>query len=184
MNLLRFLIFFLLPGWILPIQVAAQESALLIQSVELIRRGKQVSIHLLTNGAPVYEVNENLQAKTLVIKFQNARLDFVDGRKERLFNDEQIAGIRFNKVDDAIWAQFKLRLSELSYEIEPLSELKQKKVIRDYLTQEIGFELEKLKGVYQIANNDDYKISWKTDFRGSGNSKFGEGIVGDFQARR
>ena len=122
MNLLRFLIFFLLPGWILPIQVAAQESALLIQSVELIRRGKQVSIHLLTNGAPVYEVNENLQAKTLVIKFQNARLDFVDGRKERLFNDEQIAGIRFNKVDDAIWAQFKLRLSELSYEIEPLSE--------------------------------------------------------------
>ena len=114
MNLLRFLIFFVLPGWILPIQVAAQESVLLIQSVELIRRGKQVSIHLLTNGAPVYEVNENLQAKTLVIKFQNARLDFVDGRKERLFNDEQIAGIRFNKVDDAIWAQFKLRLSELS----------------------------------------------------------------------
>ena len=79
-------------------------------------------MHLLTNGPPVYEVNENLPAKTLVIKFQNARLDFVDGRNERLFNDEQVAGIRFNKVDDAIWAQFKLRLSELSYEIVPRTE--------------------------------------------------------------
>ena len=119
MRFLRVLILFSLIGSILPQQGTSQGSPLLIQSVELIRRGQQVTVHLLTNGPPVYEVNENLPAKTLVIKFQNARLDFVDGRNERLFNDEQIAGIRFNKVDDAIWAQFKLRLSELSYEIIP-----------------------------------------------------------------
>jgi len=122
MKFLRVLILFSLIGSILPQQGTSQDSPLLIQSVELIRRGQQVTVHLLTNGPPVYEVNENLPAKTLVIKFQNARLDFVDGRNERLFNDEQIAGIRFNKVDDAIWAQFKLRLSELSYEIVPRNE--------------------------------------------------------------
>ena len=122
MKFLRVLILFFLIGSILPQQGISQGSPLLIQSVELIRRGQQVTVHLLTNGPPVYEVNENLPAKTLVIKFQNARLDFVDGRNERLFNDEQVAGIRFNKVDDAIWAQFKLRLSELSYEIVPRTE--------------------------------------------------------------
>ena len=122
MKFLRVLILFSLIGSILPQQGTSQDSPLLIQSVELIRRGQQVTVHLLTNGPPVYELNENLPAKTLVIKFQNARLDFVDGRNERLFNDEQVAGIRFNKVDDAIWAQFKLRLSELSYEIVPRTE--------------------------------------------------------------
>ena len=122
MKFLRVLILFSLIGSILPQMGTSQGSPLLIQSVELIRRGQQVTVHLLTNGPPVYEVNENLPAKTLVIKFQNARLDFVDGRNERLFNDEQVAGIRFNKVDDAIWAQFKLRLSELSYEIVPRTE--------------------------------------------------------------
>ncbi|MEK9834964.1 MAG: hypothetical protein VW777_05540, partial [Deltaproteobacteria bacterium] len=97
MKFLRVLILFSLIGSILPQQGSSQDSPLLIQSVELIRRGQQVTVHLLTNGPPVYEVNENLPAKTLVIKFQNARLDFVDGRNERLFNDEQVAGIRFNK---------------------------------------------------------------------------------------
>ncbi len=89
MKFLRVLILFSLIGSILPQQGTSQGSPLLIQSVELIRRGQQVTVHLLTNGPPVYEVNENLPAKTLVIKFQNARLDFVDGRNERLFNDEQ-----------------------------------------------------------------------------------------------
>ena len=73
MKFLRVLILFSLIGSILPKQGTSQDSLLLIQSVELIRRGQQVTVHLLTNGPPVYEVNENLPAKTLVIKFQNAR---------------------------------------------------------------------------------------------------------------
>jgi len=67
---------------------------------------------------------------------------------------------------------------QTSTEIEPLSEKKQKEIIRDYLTDEMGFELKKVKGVYRIVNNDNYEIAWKTDYRGSGNSKFGEAIVG------
>ena len=63
-------------------------------------------------------------------------------------------------------------------EVDSLSEKKQKEKIVEYLQTEMGFEVEKVKGVYRIVNNDKYELSWKTDFRGSGNSKFGEGIVG------
>ena len=58
-------------------------------------------------------------------------------------------------------------------EVDSLSEKKQKEKIVEYLQTEMGFEVEKVKGVYRIVNNDKYELSWKTDFRGSGNSKFG-----------
>jgi len=53
MKFLRVLILFSLIGSILPQQGTSQDSPLLIQSVELIRRGQQVTVHLLTNGPPV-----------------------------------------------------------------------------------------------------------------------------------
>ena len=63
-------------------------------------------------------------------------------------------------------------------EVDSLSEDKQKEIITEYLINEMGFELEKVKGVYRIANNQEYELSWKGDKRGSGNSKFGEAILG------
>ncbi len=98
----------------------AQSESVGIKSVELIRRGSQVSVHLLTDRSPSYEVSANLTAQTLVVKFHNAYLDFSDSRSERLFNDEQVAGIRFYEVEDQIWAQFKLRQQKLTYEVSPL----------------------------------------------------------------
>jgi hypothetical protein len=63
-------------------------------------------------------------------------------------------------------------------EVDPLSEKKQKEIIVEYLQKEMGFEVEIVKGVYRIANNQEYELSWKGDKRGSGNSKFGESIIG------
>jgi len=96
---------------------------ILIQNVELERRGKQISVSLLTNDYPIYEITENLSAKTLLVKFKRSQLDFSDERTERLFNDSQLAGIRFLEFDDDIWAQFKLREKNLSYSVTLLKEV-------------------------------------------------------------
>lgn len=64
-------------------------------------------------------------------------------------------------------------------EADPISVKKQKEIIIDYLTNTMGFKLEKdSKGSPRITNSDEYRVSWKTDYRGSGNSKFGESITG------
>jgi|SaaInlStandDraft_2_1057019.scaffolds.fasta_scaffold51583_2 hypothetical protein len=63
-------------------------------------------------------------------------------------------------------------------EVDSLSELKQKEIILEYLTNQMGFELDKVDGVDRISNSSEYELSWKTDYRGSGNSKFGEAILG------
>ena len=55
-----------------------------------------------------------------MIKFKNARAGFADGRMERLFNDTQLAGIRFSDIDGEIWAQFKLLKKDLSYTVSTL----------------------------------------------------------------
>ena len=68
----------------------ANSESVTIQNVELLRRGKQISVRLLTNSPPDYQITENLAAQTLVVKFKNARADFADGRMERLFNDLQL----------------------------------------------------------------------------------------------
>ena len=104
---------------VMPVLVSAQEEPVRVSAIELMRRGKQVSVHLRTSRSPVYEVAENLAAKTIVIKLKNTLFNFKDGRKERLFNDDQIAGIRFLEVEEDLWAQFKLRQSGMSYAIEP-----------------------------------------------------------------
>ena len=67
---------------------------------------------------------------------------------------------------------------QIPSEVDPLSEKKQKEMIVEYLQKELGFEIEEVKGVYRIANNQEYELSWKGDKRGSGNSKFGESIIG------
>jgi hypothetical protein len=63
-------------------------------------------------------------------------------------------------------------------EAYPTSIDEQKKIIRNYLIENMGLEVEKRKGEYRLKNNEKFELSWKTDFRGSANSKFGEGIVG------
>ena len=70
---------------VMPFLVSAQEEPVRVSALELMRRGKQVSVHLRTSRPPVYEVAENLAAKTIVIKFKNTLFDFKDGRKETGF---------------------------------------------------------------------------------------------------
>ena len=103
-----------------PAQTAELSDLVIIQNLELLRHGKQISALLLTDNPPVYEITENLSAQTLVIKFKNARAGFADGRMERLFNDTQLAGIRFSDIDGEIWAQFKLLKKDLSYTVSTL----------------------------------------------------------------
>ena len=105
-----------------PAQTTELTSPVIIKNIELLRRGKQISVLLLTDKPPVYEITENLAAQTLVIKFKNARAGFKDGRMERLFNDTQLAGIRFLVVNGGIWGQFKLLKKELSYTVRTLRE--------------------------------------------------------------
>ena len=58
----------------------AYNNPILINNIELLRRGKQISVRLLTNKAPDYEITENLAARTLVLKIKNASAVFKDGR--------------------------------------------------------------------------------------------------------
>jgi len=83
-NLFVLLTFSILTAVSAPAQTTDPSSPVLINNVELLRRGKQISVRLLTNKAPDYEITENLAARTLVIKFKNARAVFADGRQERL----------------------------------------------------------------------------------------------------
>ncbi len=94
----------------------------IIQNVELLRRGKQISVKLITSSPPAYQITENLAAKTLVVKFQKASAGFSDGRMERLFNDPQLSGIRFSEFESEIWAQFKLEKKDLTYSVSALNE--------------------------------------------------------------
>ena len=116
-NLFVLLTFSILTAVSAPAQTTEPYSPVLINNVELLRRGKQISVRLLTSKAPEYEITENLAARTLVIKFKNARAVFADGRQERLFNDSQLAGIRFSAIDGDSWAQFKLLQKDLSYSV-------------------------------------------------------------------
>jgi len=119
-NLFVLLTFSILTAVSAPAQTTDPSSPVLINNVELLRRGKQISVRLLTNKAPDYEITENLAARTLVIKFKNARTVFADGRQERLFNDSQLAGIRFSAIEGDSWAQFKLLQKDLSYSVSSL----------------------------------------------------------------
>ncbi|MBT7204969.1 MAG: hypothetical protein HN867_16025, partial [Deltaproteobacteria bacterium] len=102
-----------------PMSVNAQEELMSISGVELLRKGEQVSITLQTSGKPIYELNENLKARTLVVKFRNTTAAFADGRRDRLFNDPQIEGIRFLDMEPDTWAQFKLRKDDLIFDMVP-----------------------------------------------------------------
>ena len=99
--------------------VSAQEEPMSISGVELLRKGEQVSITLQTSGKPIYELNENLKVRTLVVKFRNTKLAFADGRRDRLFNDPQVEGIRFLDMEPDTWAQFKLRKDDLIFDVVP-----------------------------------------------------------------
>ena len=106
----------------IPAQTSKTSDPVIIQNVELLRHGRQISVRLLTDNPPVYVITENLASRTLVIKFNNARIGFSDGRNERLFNDPQLAGIRFSAIDGDSWAQFKLLKKDLSYSVSSLTE--------------------------------------------------------------
>ena len=110
---------------LLPMSMNAQEEPMNISGVELLRKGEQVSITLQTNGKPIYELNENLKARTLVVKFRNTKAAFADGRRDRLFNDPQVEGIRFLDMEPDTWAQFKLRKDDLIFDMVPGSNLGQ-----------------------------------------------------------
>ncbi len=99
--------------------LANAQETLSITGVELLRKGEQVTVLLQMNGKPIYELNENLDARTLVVKFRNARPDFPDGRNDRLFNDKQLEGIRFMEIENETWAQFKLRRRDLVFDMVP-----------------------------------------------------------------
>ena len=77
-----------------------------VRQVELIRRGQQLSIRLFLNQPPVYQITENLDARTLVVKFRNTKPGFPDGSLVKLFNDSRVEGVRFLEVGPDLWAQF------------------------------------------------------------------------------
>ena len=99
----------------------AYSETVIIKDIELLRRGKQIGVILVTSIKPDYQITENLASQTLVVKFKNARTSFADGRMERLFNDQQISGIRFSEFDGEIWAQFKLQQKNLTYSVSALT---------------------------------------------------------------
>ena len=90
-----------------------------VQQVELIRRGRQLSLRLFLNQPPVYQITENLSARTLVVKFRNTRSGFPDGSSVKLFNDPQVEGVRFLEVGPDLWAQFKFREAGLVFDVDP-----------------------------------------------------------------
>ncbi|MBQ32932.1 MAG: hypothetical protein CL923_10340 [Deltaproteobacteria bacterium] len=90
-----------------------------VRQVELIRRGQQLSIRLFLNQPPVYQITENLDARTLVVKFRNTKPGFPDGSPVKLFNDSQVEGVRFLEVGPDLWAQFKFREAGLVFDIDP-----------------------------------------------------------------
>ena len=90
-----------------------------VQQIELVRRGRQLSIRLLLNQPPVYQISENLDAHTLVVKFRNTKPSFPDGNSVKLFNDSQVEGVRFLEVGPDLWAQFKFRTAGLVFDIDP-----------------------------------------------------------------
>ena len=101
--------------WLLiPASLQAQTNE--VRKVELIRRGKQMSVQILTAQPADFTITENLKSLTLVVKFRNTRPNFPDGSNIRLFNDEQIEGVQFLEIGSETWAQFKLRTDELTYE--------------------------------------------------------------------
>ena len=63
-------------------------------------------------------------------------------------------------------------------ELEPIAEVRQKKLVRECLEKELKLEFEKQPKVgLQVSNNENYQMSWKT-LRGSGKSKFLHTITG------
>ena len=63
-------------------------------------------------------------------------------------------------------------------ELEPIAEVRQKKLVRECLEKELQLEFEKRPRVgLQVSNNENYQMSWKT-LRGSGKSKFLHTITG------
>jgi tetratricopeptide (TPR) repeat protein len=93
-----------------------------VQQVELLRRGQQMSVRFLLTQPPDYVITENLQSLTLVVKFRNTRPNFKDGGTVRLFNDEQIEGVRFLEIENETWAQFKLRVEGMTFEVRKVDD--------------------------------------------------------------
>ena len=90
-----------------------------VRQIELIRRGRQISIRLFLNQPPVYKLTENLDARTLVVKFRNTKPGFPDATSVKLFNDAQVEGARFVEVGPDLWVQFKFREAGLVFEVDP-----------------------------------------------------------------
>ncbi|MBF0349580.1 MAG: tetratricopeptide repeat protein [SAR324 cluster bacterium] len=107
----------LLSLWWVGQTVLAQDAVTSIQGIELKRLGQQLNVRFLCDMTPVYEIVENLDRQTMIIKFKNARTAFPDGKDERRFNDVILEGIRFMPVGKEIWAQIKTLESNLAYSI-------------------------------------------------------------------
>ncbi len=110
-GLLCLLVWSLFPG-----MAAAQETAT-ISSIELQRIGKQLNVLLYFDSLPIYEIHDNLEQQVLLFKFKNTRLQLPEAREEHLYNDPILEGIRFIEENEEIWAQFKARSPELTYNI-------------------------------------------------------------------
>jgi len=97
-----------------PLQSFAQTT---ITGVELKRKGRQIGVLVLADSALNYEINANLQARTLVAKFKNTKNGLPRGKTEHLFNDPDIEGLRLIDMGEDLWVQFKIRQNNLIYSI-------------------------------------------------------------------
>ncbi len=96
---------------------AQGEEPLSIQNIELKRVGEQLSLRLMFDSVPIYELHDNLDRRVLLLKFKNARFALPDRNPERLFNDPILEGIRFTQEGDELWAQIKARMTDLTHTV-------------------------------------------------------------------
>jgi len=87
------------------------------KNIELLRVGQQLNITIKFQSIPAYEEHENLSEKVLLIKFKNARLASSNGKKDLLYNDPILEGLRFTQEDNEVWVIFKARTPDLTYDI-------------------------------------------------------------------
>ncbi len=101
------------------VSVNAQEEPMSISGVELLRKGEQVSI--LCKPVASQSMNSMKISKPVPWLSNSAtpRRLFADGRRDRLFNDPQVEGIRFLDMEPDTWAQFKLRKDDLIFDMVP-----------------------------------------------------------------
>ncbi|MGK5093477.1 tetratricopeptide repeat protein [Deltaproteobacteria bacterium TL4] len=88
-----------------------------IQSVELLRKGHELSVRIFSDKYAQPKVVSNLKLKTLVVKYPRAKIQLREGKNQYRANDKFLDGILFRQIGEEVWAQFKLHTDQLTYNV-------------------------------------------------------------------